>query len=267
MRLRLLCSAACILLFPAQALWAQAESQVAAHVARLEQAAGLPDQKSFADILFNPASDLELRTNLDWLGARFQRGDSAFIAYAYSRTLVGAASRVPADQANELKGTALAALLYASSASMVEGLQCADGTARSNRMEQFASQLSVSGLRQLDEPTRRKAAFIAVRIEQNTWPARRNRNDARFQCANGMAAMSAGLAAGQTKERARKPGEIGRQISVTVPPDFVYERRADEDWWADAENARTQLTAFVAKLAEIDRIPSEADMDSLMMEN
>lgn len=253
----------------ANAAFAQPTAQspaVLPHSARLDEAANNPDNRVLADLLFSPADADEARASLDWLGGRFQRGDSALIAFLYARMLASFANTgpVPADQANELKSTALAAFLYASAASMVDGLQCADGTARANRTEQFAAQLSTSGLMQLDEAARRKAAWVAVMIEQKTWPARRTRNDARFQCALGMAAMSAGLAAGQAKERAPGPGEIGRQVSVTPPADFVYQRRPDSQWWQEAEKVRAQLPAVTAKLAAIERIPTDEEMDLLL---
>lgn len=230
------------------------------HVARLDVELAKDDYSALGDILFNPKSAEEARASLDWLGEHFKRGESPFIAFAYARLLMGFANEMPAEQAEGLKGTALAAMLYASSASLVEALQCADGTARSDRAQQFSAHLANSGLLDLDEKVREQAAWIAVTIEQQTWSARRMRNDARFLCANGMAAMTAGIQAGQAQERAPREGEVGRQIAVTPPANFVYERRADEEWWEDAEKLRAQLPALLAMLARVEGVPGSAEM-------
>jgi len=91
----------------------------------------------------------------------------------------------------------------------------------------------------------------------------RTRDDARFQCANGIAAINAGIAAGQTRELAPEQGEIGRQVVVTPPPDFVYERRIDTDWWGEAESIRAQLPALVAALAGVDSIPTSEQLRAM----
>lgn len=264
MRLLGLCAVAWFALLPGPALLAQTAAPTGAHAERLEAAAREPDYKNLATLLFNPGSAEETGANLDWLGVRFFRGDSAFFAWAYSRTLVGVADHMPSAQAVELRSTALAALLNASAVSLVDGQQCADGSARTNRMEQFSGQLRSSGLMQLDETSRRKAAFVALMIEQKTWPARRTRNDTRFLCANGMAAMSAGIAAGRTSERAARPGEFGKQVSVSPPPDFVYERRADTEWWSEADKVRGELPALIARLAAIDHVATPDEMDKML---
>lgn len=247
-----------------QPLLAQPNFSREAHIARLDEAAGEPSRNKLAELVFKPQSSEEGMANLDWLGARFIRGDSAFFAYAYARVLVGVASELPADKANDLNGTALAAMIYAVAASHVDGLQCADITGRGNRAEQFVSELRRSGLLDLvDEPTRRKAAYIANAVEQKSWLARRTNNDATFQCWNGMAAIKAGIQAGLVTESAPEPGKFGRQVKVSPPAGFVYERRDDADWWVDAEKARSQLPLLMAKLAGIDQIPSGSEIDAL----
>ena len=74
-------------------------------------------------------------------------------------------------------------------------------------------------------------------------------NDAEFLCMNGMAAMSAGISGGSMREEAPVEGEIGRQVRVSPPEDFVYERRENAEWWPDAEALRAQLPQALVVLA------------------
>lgn len=219
--------------------------------------------RAIAKVVLEPKSEIEARASLNWLGAAFKRGESPFIAWAYAKLLVGMANGVPDETALQMKGSALAAMLYASSAAQVESLQCADATARTDRTEQFVSQMRTSGLLDIDEGQRRLAALIALGVERRTWDRRKLSNDAKFLCANGMAAISAGIAAGNVTEESGE-GQIGRKIEVNPPGDFVYERRENADWWPEAEELRQDQSAVLAALAGIDRMPTREEVEALM---
>jgi hypothetical protein len=247
----------------ARPLFAQPGFSRETHIALLDEAAREPRRVKLAELVFNPQNDDEALANLDWLGAKFIGGDSAFFAFAYSRTLIDAARSLPTAQADSLNGTAFAAMIYAVAASYVDGLQCADITARNNRAGQFASHLQELGFSKLDKPTRLKASYIAAAVEQRSWIARRVTDDTAFQCLNGMDAMFAGLESGQAAERAPKQGEIGKQVEVSIPTGFVFKRRGDAEWWADAEKIRSKLPELIAQLATVDRIPTGSELDAL----
>lgn len=227
----------------------------AGHYALLEAGLGQKDYRALRDTLTKPRSAPEVNANLDWLGMKFQQGETVFLAFNYAMILVEVAKTLPPDQAQGIRGTALAALLYATSVARIEGQQCGDLTARSNRADQFAGLLGQSDLLQLDEPTRQQAALIALAVERKTWSRRRSLDDTRFLCANGMAAMMAGLRIGAAREEKPQAGQIGRQIVVTPPMDFKYERLNDEAWWLKAEELRTRLPGTLKSYAGIDAIP------------
>jgi len=196
------------------------------------------------------------RTYLDWLGAKFMSGESAFVAYFYAIYLQDVASQLPPEQAENIRGTALAALLYAIVVSDVDAQQCADRSARADRATKFAITLSQSGLLELADPVRESAALIALAFEERSWTLRQEIDDTGFLCQNGMAAITAGLAAGNYDEREPVPGEIGRQIGVTPPEDFVYERLDPEIWLPVAQARRENLPETIKALARVDRIPT-----------
>lgn len=226
-----------------------------AHFALLDSGLDQKDYRALQEALTNPQSALEVSANLDWLGIKFQQGESVFVAFNYAMILGEVAKTLPPEHASGIRGTALAAFLYATSVAQVEGQQCGDLTARSNRAEQFAGLLGQSDLLQLEEPARQQAALIALAVERKTWSRRRSLDDTRFLCANGMAAMMAGLSAGAAREEKPQVGQIGRQIVVTPPTDFKYERLKDEAWWPKAEELRSRMPDTLKSYARIDAIP------------
>lgn len=227
-----------------------------AHFAMLETLLGAKDYGAIKAQFSKAGSAAEYFANLDWLGAKFKQGESTFIALNYSMMLSAVADNQSPQEAEGLRGTALAALLYAISVGSIEGQQCDDQTARLNRAEQYMGLLGESKLLEIQETSRQQAAYIALMIEQSTWPRRKAMDDTRFLCANGMAAMMAGLKDGQTAEQPAQAGQTGRQIAVTPPADFVSARRKDAEWWADAEKMRQRLRETVMGLAQIKTIPA-----------
>jgi hypothetical protein len=228
----------------------------AAHIAQLEGGLAQRDYKALQATLAKPSSANEVQVNLDWLGTKFQHGESVVVAFNYARLLSEVARSLPTEQAQGIRGTALAAWLYATTVAQIEGQQCGDATARLNRTEQLARLLGQSDLLQLDEITRQQAALIALAIERKTWSQRRTLDDSRFLCANGMAAIAAGLRAGAAREEKPRPGQFGRQIVVTPPVDFKYTRLDNQAWWPKAEELRSKLPDALKVYAKIDTIPS-----------
>lgn len=198
------------------------------------------------DTLDNP---IDASATLDWLGARFREGNSAYLSWQYSN-LLAAFGQSP--EYRGLKGTALATMLYTIAASMVEARQCADGTAHADRAQTFMMMLGQSDLAALPVEERQLAARLALMVERITWDRRKLMNDAEFLCANGMAAISAGIEAGSAQEVEPAEGQFGRQVMVSPPEDFVHERRENDEWWPEAEKLRAQLPQFVAQLAGLE---------------
>ena len=204
------------------------------------------DYRAIGEEIQALSEPVEAVATLDWLGEQFKQGESVFLAWQYSELLSAFAQGSGADG---LKGTALAAMLYTIAASSVEARQCADNTAWADRAQTFTGMLLKGDL--LDQPReiRVKAVQIALAIERMTWDRRKQMNDAEFLCMNGMAAMTAGIAGGAMREEEPAEGQIGRQIRVSPPEDFVYERRANADWWPEAEKLREKLPQALPVLA------------------
>lgn len=226
------------------------------HVAALDAAFEKRDYNQIVKTALEPKSPTEAGASLDWLGAKFQQGTSPAIALTYSRLLNAVAKSQLGTGGDDLRGTALAALIYAAASSSIEDRQCADRTAWGNRFTQMAPFIRQGGFLDLDEKTRRFAAEIALLIEKTTWDRRKVNDDAAFLCMNGMRAITAGLSAGSVREEMPTPGQIGRQMKVTVPNEFKYERRPDAEWWPEAEALRAQLPQLVIQLAAVDRLPT-----------
>tara|TARA_Y100000815_G_scaffold172387_1_gene156780 strand:+ start:53 stop:844 length:792 start_codon:yes stop_codon:yes gene_type:complete len=204
------------------------------------------DYRAIGDEVQALSDPVEAAATLDWLGRQFQQGESAFISWQYSE-LLSAFAQGPKGEG--LKGTALAAMLYTIAASSIEARQCADKTAWSDRARTFTRHLMQGDLLDQPQEMRELAVRIALAMEQRTWDRRKQMNDAEFLCMNGMAAMSAGISGGSMREEAPAEGQVGRQIRVSPPEDFVYERRENADWWPDAEALRAQLPQALVVLA------------------
>lgn len=232
----------------------------AEHVAHLDAALANADYNAISKAALEPTSALQARASLDWLGMQFNRGASPMIALTYARVLAAVAQAAPGSSGDGFRGTALAAMIYATASSAVEDRQCADRTAWGNRLQQMAPLVQQSGLLGLDERTRRLAAAIALHVEKSTWQTRKQADDAAFLCMNGMAAMTAAIATGSVKEVEPREGQIGRQMSVKVPDASKYERRPNSDWWPEAETLRAQLPTLVLKLADVDRLPTADEL-------
>lgn len=232
----------------------------AQHIAALDASLAKADYAAISEMAVKPTSAQQAVTTLDWLGQQFQRGASPMIALTYARLLAAVAKSSPGSAGDNLRGTALAAMIYAAAASAIEDHQCTDRTAWGNRLQQMTPLIQQSGLLALDDSTRRFAAAIALRIEKSTWETRKQADDAAFLCMNGMAAMTAGIANGSVKEIKPREGQIGRQMSVKVPDSFKYDRRPDAEWWAEAEAQRIQLPSLVLGLANVDRLPTPEEI-------
>jgi len=201
-----------------------------------------------------PESGPEVMATMDWLKEQFVSGSSSFFSFKYSQSLSAVARNLPDEQGEQLSGTALAAMLYSVIAARAEGLQCADVSARAERSSRFINLLAQSGLLDEKPELRSQAAWVALAVERSTWPQRKAANDAKFLCMNGMSAMAAGLASGAVKEVETPEGLLGTTREVTVPEDFVYQRRADEEWWPEAEERRATNEELLKSLANIEEI-------------
>lgn len=234
----------------------------AEYIGRLDAALAKGDYDEISKAASEPASALQAKASLDWLGMQFNRGASPMIALTYAKLLTAVAQASPGSSGDGLRGTALAAMIYATAASAIEDRQCSDRTAWGNRFQQMAPMLEQSGLLALDDRTRRLAAMIALHIEKSTWDRRKHADDAAFLCMNGMAAMTAGIAAGSVSEATPRDGQIGREMRVKVPDGFKYERRPNSEWWAEVEVLRAQLPPLVLSLAKVDRLPTVEELQA-----
>ncbi|WOE74590.1 hypothetical protein [Alterisphingorhabdus coralli] len=224
----------------------------ATHYALLNQLKDKAEYLKIGEIIDKPSSQDEANANLDWLGIQFKTGASSYFSFQYSRLLSAYADAIPGNQGDQLRGTALAAMLHAIIASQAEAQQCADRTARADRPMRFMQMLNTMGLLEQNEEVRKMAGFIAFNMEQRTWDVRKQINDASFLCMNGMAAMSAGLTNSEPREVETPEGQIGRTFTVQPPADFVYERLPNEEWWPKAEELRAKNGAALKSLLNVD---------------
>lgn len=230
------------------------------HAERLEEIYDEQDYRALGEALFQPASEADLVTGLDWLGMKYRTDGSSFISQAYALMLENVAQGFPPEQAQQLRGTALAALVQAYIVARIDGQQCEDLSARAVKADQLISTLMASPLLQADEPTRRLAAFMVMVNEDITWERRQQLDQARYLCAGGLMGMIAGMAGGEMRERAPREGEIGRQIEVIPPAGLAYGRRDAADWLADAEALRQSREDIVVQVLRIESVPSMEEM-------
>ncbi|MFM7405001.1 MAG: hypothetical protein ACKO1N_13140 [Erythrobacter sp.] len=230
-----------------------------AHGARLDELGRKGDYSAISALLDAPRSQREASANLDWLGLQFRTGSSSFFSLHYSSYLAAFAERLPAAQAEQLRGTALAALVHAVMAAQSDAQQCADGTARGHLAARLLERLAGSGLTELHETMRKQAAFIALRVEEIGWDQRKRINDARYLCAGGLDAMIDGLSQGATREVETPKGQFGRTIAVTPPEGFEYPRLPDAEWWPRAESIRAKNSDTVMQLLDLDNLSFDPD--------
>ena len=234
------------------------------HAERLEAMYDEGDYAALNFALFEPATEADLTTGLDWLGMKYRTDGSTYISLSYSRLLEGVAELVPPETGDQFRGTALAALVQAVLAARIDGQQCSDATARAVRADHLIATVGYSPLLELDEEMRRNAAFIVMLNEEVTWTARQSLDQSEVLCTGGMLGMMAGMAGGTMREREAREGEIGRQIEVTPPEGFEYGRRPEAEWVADAERIRQSREAMLLVLLGIDSVPSMEEMDQMM---
>lgn len=235
-----------------------------AHAERLEELYDQRDYRTLSDALFDPQSQEELTTGLDWLGMKYRTDGSSFISFSYSRLLEAVAGMLPPDQAEQFRGTALAALVQSLVVARIDAQQCDDATARGVRSDQLLAALASSPLRQMEENVRRNAAFIVTFNEEMTWTERQVLDQSQDLCTGGMLGMIAGMTGGTMQEREAREGEIGRQIEITPPDGFAYGRRPAAEWLADAERVRQTREAMLLALLDIDSVPTMEEVGRMM---
>lgn len=215
-------------------------------------------------LLFEPGSQEDLLTGLDWLGIKFRTDGSTYISYAYSNMLQAVAENLSEGDASQLRGTALSALAQAVLTARIDGQQCDDVSARGAKAEQMLAVLSASPLRELDEDERRMAALIVLHNENATWQSRQLSDQSGYLCRDGMQAIMEGMLRGSMAEREPRAGEVGRQIEITTPDDRVYPRRENSDWIGDAEKARATREDMLKLILGIQSIPSMEEIGNLI---
>lgn len=221
--------------------------------------------RALSTALLEPASQQEAMTSLDWLGAKYQTVGGAYIAHAYSNVLQLFAQQMPAAEAADTRGTALAAMAQAVLMARSDAYQCSDTTALGVKALELAEILAVSPLLDLPEQERRKAGFLVLSFEPRTWPARQQFDETGYLCTGGMSAMIAGMMSGTRRETQREGG-IGRQIEVTPPADFSYGRRENSEWVQQAESVRAANEQMVLQLLNIDSVLTLEEIAEMMGE-
>jgi hypothetical protein len=219
--------------------------------ARLERLVSAEDWLELGKMLKSPKDQPEFDADLMWLRQKTLDGKSAFLSLAYGSGLWNMASAITdQSQKRAIQSTALLMHLYAISATNIDGAQCADKTAPSNRMEEimrytpgiwdFAASLS--------NEERSQIVDYVVEVEQTTAPKRLASGDARFLCMGGMSQMSFGLANGTTREVPPEAGQFGRQMKVDDGGKYVPEVIAGEEWSKIAAERRVGLRDAVDAL-------------------
>jgi hypothetical protein len=219
--------------------------------ARLEKLLSAEDWLELGQMLKSPKDQPEFDADLMWLRQKTLDGKSAFLSLTYGSGLWYMASSIKDErQKRAIQSTSLLMHLYAISATNIDGTQCVDKTAPSNRIDQimrytpeiwdFAASLS--------DEERTQILDYVVEIEQTTAPKRLASGDAKFLCMGGMSQISFGLANGTTREVPPEPGQFGRQIKVDDGGKYVPEVIAKEEWGKVATERRAGLRNAIETL-------------------
>lgn len=218
--------------------------------AQLDAVAASEDYSALTAQITGIRSGDEFHTVLDWLGAKWLDGSSVLIAFHYAGLLQQAARQLPGDEGEQLRGSALAVLLYAAAVSMVDGKQCSDASAPERRFQQAVEFIRAGQLDGINPELKAQAAQAAVAIEQRTWVKRSRAGDAKILCTGGMQEIAHNLKAGSpVREVEAKEGQIGRQRVVESDGKYVPGIIPAEQWLQKAEPVRGEVSAIVNALA------------------
>lgn len=221
------------------------------HVAKLDAALAAQDYKRLSDVMLDRAqSPRDSVAALDWAKMRWMAGSSAAVPFVYSRLLWSMAEGSADPRANGLKQTAVAALLYVIGTTGIDGTRCGDRTAPADRRLRIISagrDLLAYGV-QLPPNEREQAIYVATAIEQRTAAVRDQQGDAQFLCRYGMEETTHNLRYGTARERAPKPGELGRQVELSGDGKYVPSLRLEAEWRPEAQKARATLMADLSGL-------------------
>lgn len=211
------------------------------------------DYLTLGKIVSSPQTKADLHSDLDWLQKRMIEGNSAFIAMLYARNLWNLSARLPQEQSDQLRETAVLATLYAWAAITVDGIRCGDRSAPGNRATQLATWIPEisTHLDRMPLERRKMAVEGALLTEQRTAARRDARGDVAFLCVGGMEEMTYNLQHGTTKEARQKPGQIGRNIQVLGDGTYRPSVTEEKIWKPKAEAARAGLRTNLEKLAKI----------------
>lgn len=226
--------------------------------ARLEKLVSAEDWLELGTMLKSPKDQREFDADLMWLRQKTLDGKSAFLSLAYGSGLWYMASAITdQSQKRAIQSTSLLMHLYAISATNIDGTQCVDKTAPSNRIEQmmrhtpgiwdFAASLS--------DEERNQIIDYVVEVEQTTAPKRLASGDARFLCMGGLSQISFGLANGTTREVPPEAGQFGRQMKVDDGGKYVPEVLPREEWSKTAAERRLGLRNAITALLQIPKKP------------
>lgn len=221
------------------------------HVAKLDAALAAQEYQQLSDVMLDRTQSPQASVAaLDWAKKRWMAGTSAAVPFVYSRLLWAMADGSSDPRANGLKQTAVAAWLYVVGTTGIDGARCGDRTAPADRRLRIISMgrdLLAYGA-QLPPNEREQAVFVATAIEQRTAAVRDQQGDAQFLCRYGMEETTYNLRNGTAKERAPKPGELGRRIELTGDGKYTPSTRPEAIWRPEAEAARATLSANLAAL-------------------
>jgi|GEM_PF-5584873 len=219
-------------------------------VARLSALLAAQDHMALGRMIREPATEADVRTDLDWLKERLLEGNSVWIAMLYAKLLWSLSDRSPPEAAGELRQTAVMATLYAYGAIGIDGARCGDRSAPSHRLDQLMGwePRIWPFLAEMIPEHRQRAIDLAVQIEQRTRARRDAAGDVEFLCRAGMEEMSYNMAHGTMREVEPKPGQIGRQIVVDGDGKYRPSVRQEKAWRPEAEAARSGLRAFLSEL-------------------
>jgi hypothetical protein len=228
-------------------------SSTASHEASLTKLLQSKDYGELTKLVLSPKSKEEFRSNLDWLSVRWQEGSTALVPFLYAR-LLEAATRGKADeQAAQLRGTALAAMLYVYGVASIDGARCGDRSAPTHRQDQMIEVFSelLKAARFMSFEMRQEAVGIAVGMERKTADARDAAGDVEFFCRYGLEETQYNLKYGTAQEVPARPGQFGRQVVLTGDGKYVPSTIAESIWRPIALKARAEMPNSVGKLVGI----------------
>jgi hypothetical protein len=206
--------------------------------------------KGLGAALSVPGNAESLTRVMNWLHARIYNGGGIFLDIIYARDLwfVGSSLNID-DPARDMRLSAGLMVLYTYQLVVIDGAECEDQSAPSNRLTQlFRTQApTLAFLKKQPADLKSKIVDLSIALENRTAPLRK---DDDFICRDGMDQTRAGMERGTQQEIPDPSGHYGKTIGVKPPPDWVPKFVSPEIYKPKQNKVRATMRDNLLKLVD-----------------